>query len=205
MTDAAKIPEPLSKTPRCPLCYAAMEKMHNEQVAQRVQQKIAQLVAEAKKCDLENDRKGREKAKHQLEVIDAALKRGLTFIFSCHFCKIACAANDPFAGKWEMAYAQAGKETCVACETEMRFFCTATGVAILDCPNKKCRARIKRSLPDRLKDAPVVLVDEKGDPIDMPNISGAVSAPGQLADSQVNAPGDDALPTVNIPLKEGHA
>ena len=206
-----KIPDVLTKTPRCPLCYAAMEKMHNEMVQQRLEATIATLVEKAKACDRENDKKGREKAKRSLEALDGALKRGITYVFSCRMCRIACAANDPFAGRWEMVYAQVGKEKCYACDTEMRFFCTATGVAILDCPAKKCRARIKRSLPDRELQGEnnVPLVDENGMEIILPNVQGAVSTPGQLADTVVNDGKAEGLPDVTTILpknpREGHA
>lgn len=206
----AKIPDPLSKTPRCPLCYATLEKQHNEMVQQRVEATMAHLVAEAKKFDIENNRTKRDQAKRKLEIMDAALKRGITYVFSCHHCKIACAANDPFAGRWEQVYASVGKENCPACDTEMRFFCTATGVAILDCPAKKCRARIKRWLPDRMNQDNVPLVDVEGKEIELPNIQGAVQTPDQLADTVVGEGKDEALPdvtTINIPKnpREGRA
>ncbi len=204
-----KIPDAITKTPRCPLCYAAMEKQHNEMIQQRIEANIAELVAEAKRCDSANDRKGREKARAHLELLDGAIKRGITYVFSCRFCRIACAANDPFAGRWEMVYAQVGKEMCPSCDTEMRFFCTATGVAILDCPAKKCRSRIKRSLPDRMTQDNVPLLDENGVEIILPNIQGAVSTPGQLADTVVGDGKAEGLPDVTTILpknpREGHA
>lgn len=203
-----KIPEAIKKTPRCPLCFAPMEKMHNEQVQQRLEVMVAEAVAKAKERDAANDVKGREKARQRLGLLDTAIKHGAAYVFSCHFCKIACACNDPFVGKWEMVYALVGKEECLSCGTEMRFFCTATGYAQLACPAKKCRAKIERSLPDRLKQEAVMLVDDKGEPIDLPNVRGAVATPQQLSEAQVGGSGKDpALPDVTtIPMpQEGNA
>lgn len=199
-----KIPDAIKKTPRCPLCHAMMIRQHNEMVQQRLEVMVAEALAAMKGATNEKELFA---AKRRGEMLEFAMKRGAAEVFLCHHCRIGCAANDPFAGRWEQAYAIVGKEPCPACDTEMRFFCTATGTAILDCPAKKCRARIKRSLPDRTA-APQgeVLVDGKGDPIFLPNIDRAISTPDQMSDAQLGAAPDSGLPTVNIPMpKEGHA
>lgn len=115
--------------------------------------------------------------------------------FFCHFCKISVMCNDPFIGRWEETYAKGEKIHCPACDTVMRYFATSTGYVLVQCPKKKCKARMELSSPDRKK-GEVKLYDSRGEPIELPNINKAISTPDQPGVTQIfDAPVEPAPPT----------
>ncbi len=195
-----RIPDPVKKTPRCPLCHAHFVRERNEAKVQHLEQMVAEAVERCKTCDRENDKRGLRKAKRWLEILSASIKAGAADIFACHFCKIGIACNDPFVGRWEEAYAKGEKIFCPACEHEMRFFCTSTGFMLAACPVKKCQSRMQLSAPDRQAGG-AAIADAQGNAIALPNIDRAISTPEDMTDGQVGGSGkDEALPDVTTLL-----
>ncbi len=203
-----KIPDPVKKTPRCPLCHAMFERRLDEMVKQRLEVLTAEALVMLKAVT--ND-KELSKARRWCELLEASIKSGAAEVFLCHHCKIGIACNDPMVGKWEEVYAKGEKILCPACDFEMRFFCTSTGFMLAQCPKKKCRARMQLSAPDRKKEeGEKVLFDENGNPLVLPNVDRAIATPDNPSLGQVaGGEKDEALPgEVTIPLSprdEGHA
>lgn len=196
-----KIPKNVKTTPRCPLCKALFDR----KVIPSRQAHLSKMVDEA----LEKYREAATptevaKAKEWGEMLEAAIKAGAAEAFLCHYCKISIACNDPFIGRWDEAYAKGEKMLCPACDHEMRFFCTSTGYVQFKCPVKKCQSKMETTLPDRGKDGPKQLFDDKGDAIMLPNITDAVATPNDMSDAQIGGSGKDAaLPDVTTILPKG--
>ena len=74
---------------------------------------------------------------------------GGCFIFVCEVYKVAIRVDDPFVGKWEAAYAKAGKIACPNCDADMRYFCTSVGFMKAVCPKKSCGASLANAQKDR--------------------------------------------------------
>lgn len=200
-----RIPKNVTKTPRCPLCHAMFDRKLDEHKHLHMQEMLREAIDKVK---IAENPKELKKAREWGEMLEASIKAGAAEVFLCHHCKIGVACNDPFVGRWEEAYAKGEKIMCPACDHEMRYFCTSTGFMLAQCPVKDCRARMQLSSPDRTKEAPKQLFDDKGVEIALPNVAGAVATPEDMSDAQIGGGGKDAtLPdstTIKMP-KVGNA
>lgn len=184
-----KIPEPVRKTIRCPLCHADFARKFIPSRKEKAEVAFFKAMGHMPATP------------EELDYVDL-----MAWAFMCHFCKIAIMCSDPCVGRWEEVYAKGEKILCPACDTEMRFFCTSTGFMLAQCPVKKCRARIETSAPDR-KAGEVQLLDKDGEPLDLPSIDRPIATPEQPAVGQVGGSGaDPTLPAVTtIVPTEGNA
>lgn len=202
-----KIPDAVKKTPRCPLCHGTFDRRLDEMVKQRLEQMFAEAIVKLKA--VAND-KELAKARKWCEMLEPSMKGGAAEVFLCHACKIGIACNDPMVGNWEEVYAKGEKIFCPACDHEMRFFCTATGFMLAQCPVKVCRSRMQLSAPDRknLDAVTTKLYDQQGNELALPNIDGAIATPDAPALGQVGGnTKDPSLPdetTIYLP-KAGNA
>lgn len=74
-------------------------------------------------------------------------QKRMIFVFACNgpACDIVIRVDDPFVGKWDMAYHNATDGKGIpcprpGCEASMRYFATSTGYMKAVCP--KCKASV---------------------------------------------------------------